>query len=352
MKIITVAGARPQFIKVAAVSRALFGRCREILVHTGQHYDYGMSEIFFEQLDIPRPLYSLAIGSGRHGKQTGQMLESVEEVLLREKPDLVMVYGDTNSTLAGALAASKLHIPVAHIEAGLRSYNRLMPEETNRILTDHISDLLFCPTHISERNLAKEGILSGVHVVGDVMYDALLYSLSRLDVLSLPEICPKEKDAYFLATVHRAENTDDPVRLASIFEALNRTEIPVVLPLHPRTRNALVRFGLERYLKGLIVTEPLGYNEMLCLQKNARAIITDSGGIQKEAYFLRIPCITLREETEWTETVDSGANVLTGPDKNAIWKALERLDEMQSDFPPVYGDGKAAEKIAGCIMSL
>jgi len=320
MKTISIVGARPQFIKAAAVSRVLQKTqgVREVLVHTGQHYDANMSEVFFEELEIPRPDYNLGIGSATHGAQTGRMLEAIEEVLLREKPDWVLVYGDTNSTLAGALAAVKLHIPVAHIEAGLRSFNRRMPEEINRVLTDHASDILFAPTKAAVENLRREGISEEqIQLVGDVMYDAALYYGKKAECQSqsLNRLGLKPKE-YILATIHRAENTDDPRRLRAIFEGLAEVdqEMKVVLPLHPRTRVVLVEVGLyDKVARSVCLIEPVGYLDMVMLEKNARAIATDSGGVQKEAFFHRVPCLTLREETEWVELVDLGWNCIIPP---------------------------------------
>lgn len=317
MKIASVVGARPQFIKTAAVSRALraIEGVKETLIHTGQHYDANMSSVFFEELEIPHPDYNLGIGSATHGAQTGRMLEAIEGVLLKEKPDWVLVYGDTNSTLAGALAAVKLHIPVAHVEAGLRSFNRRMPEEINRVLTDHASDLLFAPTQTAVENLQREGIPDArIKLVGDVMYDAALYYGAKAErqsrILNALKLEPK---GYILATIHRAENTDDPLRLRAIFDSLAEIahEIKVVLPLHPRTRAALVQASLyDKAAQSICLIEPVGYLDMMMLEKNARLIATDSGGVQKEAFFYHVPCVTLREETEWVELVELGWNYL------------------------------------------
>ncbi|MGB9889820.1 MAG: non-hydrolyzing UDP-N-acetylglucosamine 2-epimerase [Anaerolineae bacterium] len=351
MRIASVVGARPQFIKAAPVSRALqaagYG---EILVHTGQHYNYEMSQVFFDELGLKAPDYHLGVGSGTHGYQTGEMLKRVEEVLLKEKPDLVMVYGDTNTTLAGALAAAKLHIPVAHVEAGLRSFNRRMPEEINRVLTDHVSDLLFCPTQTAVENLRREGITEGVHRVGDVMYDAALLYLDLAErksrILERLDLAPR---SYALATVHRAENTDDLERLRAIFEGLGRIGregLPVILPLHPRTRKQVEAMGFHS--DSVQLMEPVSYLDMLVLEKNARVILTDSGGVQKEAFFFRVPCVTLREETEWVETVEAGWNVLVGCDPERIVRAaLEARPGVESVWP--YGDGRAAERIVNLV---
>ena len=326
-KIATVIGARPQFIKAAAVSRVLRDRFREVLVHTGQHYDDNMSQVFFDELEIPPPDYNLEIGSGGHGAQTGAMLSAIEEVLLAEKPDRVLVYGDTNSTLAGALAASKLHIPVAHVEAGLRSFNRRMPEEINRVLTDHLADMLFCPGETAEANLAAEGIHDAVHLVGDVMYEALMRAVAiserKADVISRLHLAP---GGYVLATIHRAENTDDPARLAKLMESLQEVarHRPVVFPVHPRTRGRLQAMteSSGKVSDGLRLLDPLGYLDVVRLEAGASAILTDSGGIQKEAYWLRVPCITLRGETEWVETVQQGWNTLANVDRDMILRAV------------------------------
>jgi UDP-GlcNAc3NAcA epimerase len=342
IKLLTVVGARPQFIKAAAVSRAVRSRpdFREILVHTGQHFDEMMSDVFFAELEIPRPDEHFAIHGGNHGEMTGRMLAAVESAILKHRPDWVLVYGDTNSTLAGALAAAKLHVRVAHVEAGLRSFNRKMPEEVNRVLTDHIAALLFSPTQAGVDNLAAEGITSGVLHVGDVMYDAMLHAAGRarehsriLEKLSLK---PGE---YVLATVHRAENTDDSGRLARVFEALREEarEREVVLPLHPRTRGALARHGVEA---GRIrIIDPVGYVDMARLLDGCALVMTDSGGLQKEAYFARRPCITLRDETEWVETVRHGWN--------RLWTSSDWA-QPRSDIAD-YGEGDAAGKVLDAI---
>ena len=354
MNILTVVGARPQFIKAAAVSRALRRArgLREILVHTGQHYDRNLSRIFFRELDIPEPAINLGIGSGSHGAQTGRMLAALERVIARERPRWVLVYGDTNSTLAGALAAAKLKVPVAHVEAGLRSWNRAMPEEINRIAADHAADLLFAPTTAAVANLRREGI-SRERIVrtGDVMYDAALHygagaeRASRvLDRLGL------RRGDYVLATIHRAENTDDPRRLRAIFGALHRLarEVPVVMPLHPRTRGALSRLGWRAGHPGLRIVEPVGYLDMVMLEKHARLIATDSGGVQKEAYFFGVPCATLREETEWVELVTAGWNALIPPSSaTRLWRGLRaQLSRARPRRrPPFYGHGRASQAI-------
>jgi len=351
MKVASIVGARPQFIKAAAVSRELRKQDKEILIHTGQHYDYFMSEVFFGQLGIPQPEYNLGVGSASHGKQTGEILAKIEEVLIQERPDWVLVYGDTNSTLAGALAAAKLHIPVAHVEAGLRSYNRRMPEEINRVLTDHISDLLFCPTETAVQNLAKEGLTEGVYNIGDVMYDAVLYNIGIAEEQShiLEELALKPK-GYLLATVHRPSNTDDVDNLSAILAAFNEIGETIIFPAHPRTQQAIERLGypLQTHVR---LMEPVSYLEMLVLEKNARLIVTDSGGVQKEAYFFAVPCVTLREETEWVETVKEGWNVLVGAERVKITKAVEGF-APSGRHPDLFGGGYAARKMAAILDSL
>jgi UDP-GlcNAc3NAcA epimerase len=310
-----------------------------------------MSDVFFEELNIPRPDYHLHVGSKSHGEQTGAMLAKVEEVLLKEKPDCLLVYGDTNSTLAGALAAAKLHIPVAHVEAGLRSFNRRMPEEINRVLTDHVSKWLFCPTETAVHHLQNEGITAGVHLSGDVMLDAVNYNrklaeqeskiLSRLNL---------EPSSFLLITLHRAENTDDPKRLKEIVQAINQLEDQAVLPLHPRTYGKLEQYQLEIANPNVMVIEPVGYLDMLQLEVNAKKILTDSGGVQKEAFFAQVPCITMRDETEWTETVELGTNRLVGASHKEILHAVSHFTVDFAQIPPVFGDGKAAEKIVSQLM--
>jgi len=392
MKIVTIVGARPQFIKAAAVRRAIHAfnrpskadskkRIREILVHTGQHYDYLMDKVFFEELKLPRPDYHLGVGSGSHAVQTGKMLEGVERVLGKEKPEITIVYGDTNSTLAGALAAAKLNIPVGHVEAGLRSYRRSMPEETNRLLTDHLSTLLFCPTTKAVRNLSMEGIRNGdktvVKNVGDVMYDSILYysqlaekkstilaDLNLVNLQSATRHAPRrvhgspephmvqgalQISPYYVATLHRAENTDNPSRLKSILRALREIgkDFPVVLPLHPRTKKMMRVQGLIKEVRGIQLIDPVPYLDMLKLEKHAKVILTDSGGVQKEAYWFRVPCITLRDETEWTETIRSGSNVLVGTDSDSIVKETKRQKggRLPASKTEIFGDGKASQEI-------
>lgn len=346
MKIVSIVGARPQFIKCAPVSRELRRVHEEILVHTGQHYDHGMSEVFFEELAIPKPDYNLGIGSGTHGRQTGAMLGAIEDVLQKEEPDVVLVYGDTNSTLAGALAAAKLHIPVAHVEAGLRSFDRRMPEEVNRVLTDHASDLLFCPTETAVRNLATEGITEGVFLVGDVMCDAMEYNRAIAEERSrVLEEVGVQPGGYLVVTVHRPSNTDSRENMAAIFGALGEAERPVVFPVHPRTRKYLGEYGLlERMPENVQVVEPLGYLDMLRLMAHAEKILTDSGGVQKEAYMLGVPCITLRENTEWVETVEAGWNVLVGAERKSIIRSIRDFMPLAKQLC-IFGNGDASKKI-------
>ena len=353
MKIASIVGARPQFIKAAPVSRALRqAGHQEFLIHTGQHYDHEMSQVFFQQLSIPEPDVNLGIGSGSHGQQTGRMLALIEGVIKEQSPEYVIVYGDTNSTLAGALAAAKLHIPVAHVEAGLRSFNKRMPEEINRVMTDHISDLLLCPTKTAVNNLEREGILRNVYLVGDVMHDAVLYYMhlaeNNTDILKKMNLVAK---SYALATVHRAENTDDSDRLHSIFcafERINENGLTLLLPLHPRTQHRLNSMG--RLSNGIRSMPPVSYLEMLILEKHARVIITDSGGMQKEACWLGVPCVTLRNETEWVETVDSGWNVLVGSDPDRIVRTVKEA-EPKEKCKDLYGDGRASQRIAELFSS-
>lgn len=346
MNIVTIVGARPQFIKAAAVSRVLRLRHREVLLHTGQHYDANMSAVFFDELGIPPPDANLAVGSASHGAQTGAMLAKIEEVLLAERPDWVLVYGDTNSTLAGALAAAKLRIPVAHVEAGLRSFNRAMPEEINRVLTDHVSDLLLCPSVTAVENLAREGIFRGVALVGDVMADALRLAVERADD-SVLESSGVQPGSYALVTVHRAENTDDPLRLQGILTGLTLLDMPVIFPAHPRARRAIAALGWGPPAHVRLI-EPVGYLGMVALMRGARVVLTDSGGVQKEAYWLGIPCVTLRDETEWVETVTCGWNTLAGADPGRI-VAAARQPYPAAPRPPLYGDGYAAER---CVAAL
>lgn len=353
-KIVTIIGARPQFIKAAVVSRALqnSSSISEIIVHTGQHYDANMSQVFFDELDIPAAHYQLDVGSGLQGKQTGDMLTGIESLLLKEKPDTVLIYGDTNSTLAGALAAAKLHIPIAHVEAGLRSYNRRMPEEVNRLIADQLSDILFTPTTQAINNLKQEGYTdSRIIPVGDVMYDAALFYSDKAsqysNILQILNYQPKE---YILATIHRAENTNDSQRLCSIFEALERLcDIkPVIIPLHPRTNKILAQYMPTLLAHSqLHIIEPIGFLDMVKLEKEAALIITDSGGVQKEAFFYQVPCITLRDETEWVETVQLGWNQLVNPcDGDAIYERTKHaLGKAGAHGHYPFGIGNAGHKI-------
>lgn len=347
--VVTIVGARPQFIKAAPVSRALAQEFNEILIHTGQHYDYDMSEIFFQEMEMRPADFNLGVGGGSHGEQTGMMLMELEKKLAAVRADCVLVYGDTNSTLAGALAAAKAGIPLAHVESGLRSYNRAMPEEINRVLTDHVSTFLFCPTNVAVENLAKEGITRGVFQVGDVMYDALLHGLSlarkRSQILTRLGL---KKGEYALATIHRAANTDDPRRMMSLLDALSALPTRVVFPVHPRTRGLIDRVGWKP-AANILLSEPLGYFDILTMQENANCILTDSGGMQKEAYLLGVRCITLREETEWVETVSAGWNKLAGVDKSAILDAFTSWHPRGSQIQ-LYGDGHSSEKIRDILL--
>ncbi len=352
----TVVGARPQFLKAAVISRAIArakaesgvnAAIQEVVVHTGQHYDQGMSEVFFRELELPTPAHDLGVGSGPHGQQTGRMLEAVERVMSNEKPACVLVFGDTNSTLAGALAASKLHIPVGHVEAGLRSYNREMPEETNRVLVDHLSTWLFCPTERAVENLSREGITRGVHLVGDVMHDSLLYNLTRTN--GEPKVLERlglRQGEYGLATIHRAETTDRPDRLRAVFSSLGGLGFPIIVPLHPRTKAALEADGQMTSSGSVSFAPPVSYLEMLTLERHAKLILTDSGGVQKEAFLLRVPCVTLRDETEWVETVESRWNRIAGTDPVAVASAARAcLEDTPPDPGQPYGDGHAGEAI-------
>lgn len=348
MKILTVVGARPQFIKAAAVSNIIRNEHEEILVHTGQHYDENMSKIFFEELKIPRPNYNLGVGSGGHGTQTGAMLMQLEDLYMKEKPDMVLVYGDTNSTFAGALCASKLLIPVAHIEAGLRSFNMNMPEEQNRILTDHISKYLFVPTTSAVKNLSREGITNGVHNVGDVMYDATLnFTEISKEKSKIMEKLNLSQEEFILTTIHRAENTNDINRLRNIIEALNESGQKIILPLHPRTKKYMDDYGLN-FSDNIKIIEPVGYLDMISLEMHCKKIVTDSGGVQKEAFFMNKPCITMRDETEWVETVENGWNIIVGTDKAKILDGIVNFIPNKAQTN-IFGDGHAAEKILEII---
>ncbi len=340
MKVVTIIGARPQFIKASVISRLAKSdpTFDDLIVHTGQHYDANMSDIFFEELGIPKPKYNLEVGSGLHGAQTAKMLQGIEEVLMKEKPDAVLVYGDTNSTVSGALAASKLHIPIAHVEAGLRSFNRKMPEEINRIATDHISDILFAPTQNAMNLLRKEGLADKSFLSGDIMYDSVLYyqqtAFKKYQSTALPF------EEYYLATIHRQENTDDVQKLQQLFTAFSNLDKPVLMPLHPRTRKLIENIN---YSKNILIIEPVGYLELLHLLSHSAKVLTDSGGLQKEAFFLSKPCITLRDETEWVETLDNGWNYVLGCKINEILeKAKLPIPTAKNDY---FGDGNAGKRI-------
>lgn len=369
MKLVTIIGARPQFVKAAVVSRAIeqYNRLHsdtgihEIIVHSGQHYDANMSEVFFEQMQIPQPHYNLGVNGGLHGAMTGQMLAEIEKVLIKEQPDAVLVYGDTNSTLAGALAAAKLHIPIAHVEAGLRSFNMQMPEEINRILTDRISQWLFCPTKEAVKHLESEGMglkksanMRNMQVfeVGDVMLDAaIFYRKIAKPSSKLNNLLEQCKDGYYVATIHRADNTDNKDRLKGIAQALNHIGMntPIVLPLHPRTRKKLADANIS--VPSVSIIDPVGYFDMICLLENCQAVLTDSGGLQKEAYFFQKPCITMRDETEWVELVQSGSNILVGANYEEIIRAERQINTMNKDFSgALYGDGNAGKKIVDILV--
>lgn len=347
MKILTVIGARPQFIKAAVISREIkefHNTTNEILVHTGQHYDHNMSEVFFNELNIPYPNYNLNIGGGTHGQNTGRMIEKLESIMIQEKPDWVLVYGDTDSTLAGAIAASKLHIPIAHVEAGLRSFNRNMPEEINRILTDHTSTLLLAPTKTSYENLQKEGISTEkIHVVGDVMYDAALFYKKKMKYPKWFDKYKIKPGTYILCTIHRAENTSSKDNMCNIFSGLETAGLPVILPLHPRTKKTLENMEIS-IPSNVYLIEPVSYLEMVWLEVNCKAIATDSGGVQKEAYFHNKKCITLRKETEWVELVESNWNVLVNVDPQKI-KTEILANSYPTQHHEFYGNGKTAAKI-------
>jgi UDP-GlcNAc3NAcA epimerase len=374
LKILTIIGARPQIIKAAALSRAIkthfTTKIQEVIVHTGQHYDSNMSQVFFDELGIPAPNYNLEVGSASHGKQTAQIISGIEEILLKEKPAYIILYGDTNSTLAGAIAASKIHIPIVHIEAGLRSFNKAMPEEVNRILCDHISTLLFTPTKTGYNNLLSEGFKknegffsadhSGVFHCGDVMYDNSIFfsEIAEEKTSMLSDLNLKNKK-FILATIHRDHNTDNPIRLQAIFEALleiaEEKKIQIVLPLHPRTKKKLA--GLPKELQAILaettaiqIIPPVSFLEMIALEKNAQLVITDSGGVQKEAYYFHKPCVILRPETEWVEIIEAGTGILADAKKEKIKDAVNALLYKAFEFPSIYGDGKAAEFICQTLI--
>tara|TARA_S200000501_G_scaffold309723_1_gene299744 strand:- start:11002 stop:12066 length:1065 start_codon:yes stop_codon:yes gene_type:complete len=354
MKIVTIIGARPQFIKASVLSLE-FSKdqsIQEIIVHTGQHFDHNMSKIFFEEMMIPTPKYNLGVQNLSHGAMTGRQLEKVEEILLKEKPDFVLVYGDTNSTLAGALAAVKIHIPVIHVESGLRSFNRKMPEEINRLLTDHIATILFVPSEVSFNNLIKEGIdKKKIFNVGDIMFDSTLYFSKKADHSSkiLDKLGVKKKN-YILTTIHRPENTDSSIKLNNIFDALSSLNTQVIIPIHPRTKIKVSEYECN-IGKNIKLINPVGFFDMIILEKNASKIATDSGGIQKEAFFYGVPCITIRDQTEWVELLDIGANILCGANINDLKKALT-LDLKPFEPSNVYGSGNTANKIRKILKSL
>lgn len=350
MLVLTVVGARPQFVKAAVLSEALRGRCREVLVHTGQHYDEGLSEQFFRELEIPKPDHMLEVGSGSHASQTGQMLVRLEAVMIEERPDVVVLYGDTNSTLAGALAAAKIGVPIAHVEAGCRSYDRAMPEEVNRVVTDHVSTLLFCPTRRSVENLEREGVTSGVHDVGDLMFDLQRRqttgagrSSTGLEALGL------SPGGYLVLTIHRPSNTDRVDRLEGILRALHAQDVPVVFPVHPRTRG-LIPPDLLGGGSVIRFIDPVGYRDMAALVGHARMVLTDSGGVQKEAFFHGTPCVTLRDTTEWMETVDAGWNRLVGTDYEAMTEAIRSWRPAGPRPGGLFGDGHAAARMADILL--
>lgn len=354
MKLVTIVGARPQFVKAAAVSRVLRERHTEILVHTGQHYDPDMSDVFFKEMHIPQPDYNLGAGSGSHARQTAAMLTGIEEVLEKEKPSALFCYGDTNSTLAGALAASKLCIPVIHVEAGLRSFDMRMPEEQNRALTDRLSSLLFCPTNTAVENLRKEGIERGVYQVGDVMCDAVRYYEQMIDTqgpdyyfsrarMLFPASIPEK---WYLATIHRAENTQNAESIRQILDAFEELDLPVIFPVHPRTRSLVEAVYAEKKYGNIVFLHPVGYMDMLFYLKNAKKAITDSGGLQKEAYLLHTPCVTVRGSTEWTETLAGAHNILCRPKKEELLEKVLNIEPDPAAYRNHYGDGHAAEKIS------
>ena len=378
MKVFNIVGARPQIIKASGISRAIRNNFRdsleEIIIHTGQHYDHGLSNVFFDELEMPHPAYNLKVGSGSHARQTAKMMTGIEELLNKEKPEVIIVYGDTNSTIAAALVASKLHFPVVHIEAGLRSFNKSMPEEINRIATDHMSTLLFSPTITGFKNLINEGFRPEnsppytidnpkIYHSGDIMYDnALFFGNLVRNKNGLLEKYGVESNEFVLATIHRPSNTDDPVNLQAVFSSLMKIsgekEMPVVLPLHPRTKAKLEKSLPKKFLKeiendkNLKIIPPASFLEFILLEKNAKLIITDSGGVQKESHFFEKPCIILREETEWTELVQNGTSYLADSDTNEIIKAFEKFTNGNTfKFPKFYGDGKAAEFICNELIS-
>lgn len=362
MKIATIIGARPQFIKAAVVSKKLREKNHEIIIHTGQHYDKNMSECFFEELNIPKPDFSLGIGSASHSKQTAEMMTKIEEILLKEMPDMVLVYGDTNSTLAGALTAAKLYVPVIHIEAGLRSFDRRMPEEINRVLTDHMSELLFCPTDTAVENLKNEGIRKGVYQVGDVMCDAVRYYSDTMESGRqneyISQLVPlygeknRKMDKWYLATFHRAENTDKIEKIQIVLNSLEELPYPVIFPVHPRINKYVCELLKISKYNNIFFVEPTGYKNLLYLAKYAVKVITDSGGLQKESYILNTPCVILREQTEWVETLNGNCNILTKIEKQDILYKILQINPDNSKRVPYYGNGDAAVKICDIIHQL
>lgn len=351
MKILTIIGARPQFIKAAALSRYLksIPDIKEIILHTGQHYDNNMSDDFFSELGIPIPDYNLGVGSDTHGQQTAKMMMGIEDIALREWPDFILIYGDTNSTIAGAIVGAKLHIPVVHVEAGLRSYVREMPEEINRVVSDSISTILFCPTQIAVNNLKREGIIKGVYNVGDIMFETYLYYKDKAQkistILNKLNLKPKE---FILCTIHRASNTDNIENLKNIFIGLTNSTEKIILPLHPRTTKKINQNeSFKKYIgQNIKIINPIGYFDMICMEANAKKIVTDSGGVQKEAYFNKVPCITLRENTEWVETVEEGANKLVGVNPKGIKESISNFHPKKQNYSKsLYGDGRTSEKI-------
>jgi UDP-GlcNAc3NAcA epimerase len=361
MKIVSIVGARPQFIKAAAISRIIRSEINEVLVHTGQHYDLNMSDVFFEDLNIPIPDYNLKIGSGSHAVQTGNMMIGIENLLIKERPEMVLVYGDTNSTLAGALAAVKLNIPITHVEAGLRSFNLRMPEEQNRILVDRISSVLLCPTNTACENLYNEGIKSNVYNVGDVMCDAVLYYSKQMESRSIDSFFSKLISIYgtnvtrienwYLATIHRAENTDSISKIRNILTAFEQLDQKVIFPVHPRTLNMVMELDQAYKYTNILFVQPIGYLEMLYFTKNACKVITDSGGLQKECYIMQTPCITIRSETEWIETLEGGFNVLCNPIAEEIIEKVNTKNINFDKYNECYGDGKASEKIFALLKN-